>query len=100
MTRLDALLHLPAQQEAAPARRWWTRWAQLLCAWVVCMLLCVNVAILLDRGLPGDGEPAQAANTRKTVACSTVVLPTDIVSHRAATGSDRPLTKASNCTAF
>ena len=97
MTRLDALLHLPAQQEAAPARRWWTRWAQLLCAWVVCMLLCVNVAILLDRGFFGDDEPAQA---RRTVACAGIVLPAETVSHRAATGTDRPLTKASNCTAF
>ena len=52
--------------EAAPARRWWLGWLQLLGAWLLCMLLCANVALALAKGLPTD-EARPAA--RKTSGC-------------------------------
>ena len=52
MTRWDALIHMPRERNAEPPRRWWLGWLQLLCAWVVCMLLCANLALVLAKGLP------------------------------------------------
>ena len=65
-----AYLPLPVQrypaEAAAPARRWWLGWLQLLGAWLLCMLLCANVALALAKGLPTD-EARPAA--RKTSGC-------------------------------
>ena len=52
--------------EAATARRWWLGWLQLLGAWLLCMLLCANVALVLTKGLPDD-EARPAA--RKATGC-------------------------------
>jgi len=52
-TRWDVLPQSPFDHEAPPPRRrppmrrWWLGWAQLLCAWVLCMLLCANIALVL-----------------------------------------------------
>ncbi|EJL69057.1 hypothetical protein ACCC97_25030 [Variovorax sp. Varisp85] len=51
-TRWDVLPQSPFDHEAPPRRRppmrrWWLGWAQLLCAWVLCMLLCANIALVL-----------------------------------------------------
>jgi hypothetical protein len=42
----DMSLFLSRQHAPAP-RRWWLGWVQLLCAWLLCMLLCANVALAL-----------------------------------------------------
>ncbi|MCR8957104.1 hypothetical protein M0765_004925 [Variovorax sp. S2] len=68
--KFSAYLPLPVQrypaEAAAPARRWWLGWLQLLGAWLLCMLLCANVALALAKGLPTD-EARPAA--RKTSGC-------------------------------
>lgn len=73
--RLNALLHSAFGNEASaalgqPARRWWLGWLQLLCAWVLCMLLCANIALVfaqdLSSGRTGEaiaGRPAGCAVT-------------------------------------
>ncbi len=62
----NALLHSPYEQPAPPSRRWWLGWLQLLCAWVLCMLLCANIALVLAKGLP---EETSKVTVGKTVAC-------------------------------
>jgi hypothetical protein len=66
--KLNAQASLPYQRQAAPQRRWWLGWLQLFCAWLLCMLLCANVALVLAQGLPKH-EAAPAA-ARKAVDCS------------------------------
>ena len=68
--RWNALLHSPYDHEAPAApRRWWLGWLQLLCAWVLCMLLCANIALVFAEGLPHQtkavtsGSPAGCAVT-------------------------------------
>ena len=72
--RLNALLHSAFGYEAPitrprPARRWWLGWLQLLCAWVLCMLLCANIALVFALDLSGQkgeawaGRPAGCAVT-------------------------------------
>ncbi len=59
MMKLNAPLPLSFKPRAAPQGRWWLAWLQLLCAWLVCMLLCANVALVLTKGWPQDeGKPA------------------------------------------
>ena len=43
-----------------PAARWWLAWLQLLFAWLLCMLLCANVALVLTKGWPQDEVRPQA----------------------------------------
>lgn len=50
--RWNALIHMPYEREPEAPRRWWLGWLQLLFAWVVCMLLCANIALVLAEGLP------------------------------------------------
>lgn len=50
--RWNALLHMPYEPTVEQPRRWWLGWLQLLCAWVLCMLLCANIALVLAEGLP------------------------------------------------
>jgi hypothetical protein len=67
--KLSAYLSLPYQRrmaQTAPARRWWLGWLQLLGAWLLCMLLCANIALVLAKGLPMD-EARPAA--RKATGC-------------------------------
>ena len=49
--RWNVLANSPFEHEVPlrrqPLRRWWLGWAQLLCAWVLCMLLCANIALVL-----------------------------------------------------
>jgi hypothetical protein len=54
-------------REAEPARRWWLGWLQLLCAWLLCMLLCANIALVLSKGLPADESRAVA---KKPIGCA------------------------------
>ena len=74
--RFNALLHSAFGYEAPatrqqPARRWWLGWLQLLCAWVLCMLLCANIALVFAQDLSGRkgevsaGRPAGCAGTGK-----------------------------------
>lgn len=65
----NALLHSPYEQPPPPSRRWWLGWLQLLCAWVLCMLLCANLALVLADGWPQQTGRAAAA---KTMACMAV----------------------------
>lgn len=80
--RWNALLHPGFEHEAAaslpplqpvhqpfhqPARRWWLGWLQLLCAWVVCMLLCVNIALVFAEGLP---QATHGVKSGKPVGCA------------------------------
>jgi hypothetical protein len=70
--KFSAYPPLPCQRhpaEAAPVRRWWLGWLQLLGAWLICMLLCANIALALAKGLPPD--EARSA-TRKIPGCSQV----------------------------
>jgi hypothetical protein len=60
------LLHPPYERRVEPSRRWWLGWLQLLCAWVLCMLLCANIALVLAKGLP---EEITQMRGGKTVAC-------------------------------
>lgn len=65
--RWTALLQSPFEHEAPPPqRRWWLGWLQLLCAWVLCMLLCANIALVLAQGLP---EEAKEMTVGKPVGC-------------------------------
>lgn len=67
--RWNTLTHMPYEQRDVEApRRWWLGWLQLLFAWVLCMLLCANIALVLAEGLPAvrgeatvDRQPACAA---------------------------------------
>ena len=68
MIKLNAQASLPYQRQAAPQRRWWLGWLQLLCAWLLCMLLCANVALVLAQGLPKD--EAAPVVVRKAADCS------------------------------
>lgn len=63
-------LSLPLSRPHLPAspRRWWLGWVQLLCAWLLCMLLCANVALALAQEREADAPQRPAA--RKPVACA------------------------------
>ena len=45
--RWNALIHMPYERDVEAPRRWWLGWLQLLFAWVLCMLLCANIALVL-----------------------------------------------------
>lgn len=61
--RWNALLHSPYEHEASAApRRWWLGWLQLLCAWVLCMLLCANIALVFAEGLPYQAKAARSGS--------------------------------------
>jgi hypothetical protein len=67
--RWNALVRSPLAssfEDEAPQRRWWLGWLQLLCAWVLCMLLCANIALVLAQGLP---EEAKEMTVGKPVGC-------------------------------
>ncbi|WP_261803552.1 hypothetical protein [Variovorax sp. PAMC26660] len=67
--RWNALLHSPFEREAQlqpQQRRWWLGWLQLFCAWVLCMLLCANIALVLAQGLPHE---AKEMTVGKPVGC-------------------------------
>jgi hypothetical protein len=63
-------LSLPLSADASPAtpRRWWLGWFQLLCAWLLCMLLCANVALVLAADQPSH-EPERPV-ARKPADCT------------------------------
>jgi hypothetical protein len=62
----------PLQALQQPARRWWLGWLQLLFAWVVCMLLCANIALVFAEGLP---QAKHAARSGKPVGCAVTGSP-------------------------
>lgn len=74
-TSTYASLEAEAALAMAPQRRWWLGWLQLLCAWVLCMLLCANIALVLAQGLPEGGRPtikqATQQNTPQTTKQTT-----------------------------
>jgi len=71
MTRWDALIHMPRERNVEPPRRWWLGWLQLLCAWVVCMLLCANLALVLAKGLPEARSESTASRPATCAAADT-----------------------------
>lgn len=70
--RWNALVHIPYESEReVPPRRWWLGWLQLLCAWVLLMLLCANIALVFAEGLPGSsGRTATHSHAHKTMNCT------------------------------
>ncbi|MEZ2298031.1 hypothetical protein [Variovorax sp. RCC_210] len=62
----------PLQSLQPSARRWWLGWLQLLFAWVVCMLLCANIALAFAEGLP---QVKQASRSGKAVGCAATGSP-------------------------
>jgi len=90
---LHASLPLPSQRypgKAASTRRWWLGWLQLLCAWLLCVLLCANVALVLAKELPGN-EVRSAA--RKPVDCALAQgTPKPVVNHGAPARQERART--------
>ena len=58
--KLNAPLSLSFEPKAVLAGRWWLGWLQLFCAWLLCMLLCANVALVLTKGWPQDETRPQA----------------------------------------
>jgi hypothetical protein len=79
--RWTALMQPNFEHEAAPrmqrqAKRWWLGWMQLLCAWVLCMLLCANIALVLAQGLPeGAREQTREKSSGKPVGCAVTGSP-------------------------
>lgn len=73
--RWNALLHPSFEHEAAgpvqasqhTPRRWWLGWVQLLCAWVLCVVLCANIALVFAEGLPQWGSPIHSG---KAAGCA------------------------------
>ncbi|MBJ2157090.1 hypothetical protein JC881_15000 [Variovorax sp. IB41] len=66
--RWNALIHMPYERDVEAPRRWWLGWLQLLFAWVLCMLLCANIALVLAEGLPAvRGE----ATVDRQAGCTT-----------------------------
>lgn len=55
--KLHLSLPHPMNAEATSARRWWLGWAQLILVWVLCMLLCANVALALVESFGTDEPP-------------------------------------------
>ena len=77
--KFGAYLPLPVQrypaEAAAPARRWWLGWLQLLGAWLLCMLLCANIALVLAKGLPMEDARPAARKPAGCVAAERVLKP-------------------------
>jgi hypothetical protein len=76
--KFSAYVSLPIQRhaaDAAPARRWWLGWLQLLGAWLLCMLLCANIALVLSKGLPMDDARAGARKPTGCVAAAGLLKP-------------------------
>ena len=93
--KLNAQASLPYQRQAAPPRRWWLGWLQLCCAWLLCMLLCANVALVLAQGLPKD-EVAPAV-ARKAADCSLPVEATGEAAPAPAESVSHTLRRMSRC---
>lgn len=70
--RWNALVHIPYDSEPeVPPRRWWLGWLQLLCAWVLLMLLCANIALAFADNLPStSSRSATHSHTPKTMNCT------------------------------
>ncbi len=64
--------HAALQPALQPARRWWLGWLQLLCAWVLCMLLCANIALVFAEGL---SQGTSHARSGKAVGCAATGSP-------------------------
>lgn len=67
--------HRVEHEAAAPLRqpnRWWLGWLQLLFAWVLCMLLCANIALAFAEGLP---QSTKAVKSGKPVGCAVTGSP-------------------------
>ncbi|WPG36919.1 hypothetical protein [Variovorax sp. EBFNA2] len=70
--RWNALVHIPYESEReVPPRRWWLGWLQLLCAWVLLMLLCANIALAFADNLPSpSGRSATRTYAHPAVNCT------------------------------
>ncbi|KQX88968.1 hypothetical protein [Variovorax sp. Root473] len=70
--RWNALVHIPYEAEReVPPRRWWLGWLQLLCAWVLLMLLCANIALAFADNLPSpSGRGAARTYAHQTMNCT------------------------------
>jgi hypothetical protein len=66
---------LHQQQQQQQQNRWWLGWLQLLCAWVVCMLLCANIALVFAEGLPQQHRKKNAVTSGKPVGCAVTGSP-------------------------
>ncbi|RRH86589.1 hypothetical protein EH244_20560 [Variovorax beijingensis] len=97
MIKLNAQASLPYRREAAPQRRWWLGWLQLFCAWLLCMLLCANVALVLAQGLPKhEAAPVMA---RKAADCSLSVEAAKDAAGANAESVSHTLRRMSRCSA-
>lgn len=70
--RWNALVHIPYESERdVPPRRWWLGWLQLLCAWVLLMLLCANIALAFADNLPSPSSRSAArTHAHQTMNCT------------------------------
>ena len=73
MTRWNARIPMSYERRAESPRRWWLGWLQLLCAWVVCMLLCANLALVLAKGLPEARSESAAYRPAGCTAAGTAL---------------------------
>jgi hypothetical protein len=73
--KLNMPLSLSFEPKAVPAGRWWLGWLQLLCAWLLCMLLCANVALVLTKGWPQDEAAPQAKTSSACALAETTARP-------------------------
>jgi len=72
--KLNVPLSLSFEAKAPPGR-WWLGWLQLLCAWLLCMLLCANVALVLTKGWPQDEATPQAKTSAGCAPGETMARP-------------------------
>jgi hypothetical protein len=56
---------LHQQQQQQQQNRWWLGWLQLLCAWVLCMLLCANIALVLRTGFARTTQEKERCHVRE-----------------------------------
>jgi len=86
--RLNALLHTAFGYEAPVkrqpvARHWWLGWLQLLCAWVLCMLLCANIALVFAQDLSGRTGEARAGRPAGCAVTGSAAQPVPVHGIRA-----------------
>jgi hypothetical protein len=95
--KFSAYLPLPIQPHAAhaaaPARRWWLGWLQLLGAWLLCMLLCANIALVLAKGIPMEEARPTGRKPTDCVAAEGILKP--VAAH--GESANREASRAQRC---